>query len=162
MQSLGVAAHQAPRTSPNTSIGISGLQSVAQAQALLHAHTQVSPGATRAHLEASWATSSLGASATVWTRYTALQVLYCWLQEEDEVVANPMARMKPPIVTVQPILVPQDGLRQLFAACAGKDSGLAGTALIAPMRSGLSRVQLFRLFVMARLVGEEPGSWWSA
>jgi integrase len=33
-----------------------------------------------------------------------------------------MARMKPPIVPDQPVpVVPEDGLRQLLAACAGKD-----------------------------------------
>jgi site-specific recombinase XerC len=59
---------------------------------------------------------------TVATRYRCLRVLYRWLEEEEEIPASPMARMKPPIVPEQPIpVVPQDGLRRLLAACAGKD-----------------------------------------
>ena len=62
------------------------------------------------------------APETVATRYRRLRVLYRWLEEEEEIPASPMARMKPPIVPDQPVpVVPEDGLRQLLAACAGKD-----------------------------------------
>ena len=62
------------------------------------------------------------APETVATRYRRLRVLYRWLEEEEEIPANPMARMKPPIVPDQPVpVVPEDGLRRLLAACAGKD-----------------------------------------
>jgi site-specific recombinase XerD len=41
--------------------------------------------------------------------------------EEEEELPNPMARMKPPIIPERPIpIVPDDGLRRLLAACAGK------------------------------------------
>jgi hypothetical protein len=37
-----------------------------------------------------------------------------------------MAGMKPPIVPDQPVpIVPEDGLRRLLAACAGKDFEVA-------------------------------------
>jgi integrase/recombinase XerC len=49
---------------------------------------------------------------TAATRYKVMRVLYRWLEEEEELL-NPMARMKPPII-------PDDGLRRLVAACAGK------------------------------------------
>jgi integrase/recombinase XerD len=50
-----------------------------------------------------------------------MRVLYRWLEEEEE-LPNPMARMKPPIISEQPIpIVPTDGLRRLLSACAGKD-----------------------------------------
>jgi site-specific recombinase XerD len=98
------------------------LQSVQQAEAFLHAHGQDVGGATRADLEA-----FLGdlltrrAAATAWTRYKALRILYRWLEEEDEIAANPMAKMRPPIIPEQPVpVVPQDGLRRLLATCAGK------------------------------------------
>jgi integrase/recombinase XerC len=49
-----------------------------------------------------------------------MRVLYRWLEEEEE-LPNPMARMKPPIIPERPIpIVPDDGLRRLLAACAGK------------------------------------------
>jgi site-specific recombinase XerC len=50
-----------------------------------------------------------------------LRILYRWLEEEDEVAVNPMAKMRPPIVPGQPVpVVPEDGPRRLLAACAGK------------------------------------------
>jgi site-specific recombinase XerC len=62
------------------------------------------------------------APETVATRYRRLRVLYAWLEEEDEIAASPMVRMRPPIVPEQPVpVVPEDGLRRLLAACAGKD-----------------------------------------
>jgi hypothetical protein len=56
------------------------------------------------------------AAAIVWTRYKVLRILYRWLEEEDEIAGNPMARMRPPIVPEQPVpVVPEDGLRRLLA-----------------------------------------------
>ena len=61
-------------------------------------------------------------------RYKVLRILYGWLEEEEETDANPMARMKPPIVPEQPVpAVPEDGLRRLLAVCAGKGFEPAGT-----------------------------------
>jgi site-specific recombinase XerD len=57
---------------------------------------------------------------TAATRYKVMRVLYRWLEEEEE-LPNPMARMKPPIIPEQPVpIVPEDGLRRLLAACAGR------------------------------------------
>jgi integrase/recombinase XerC len=59
--------------------------------------------------------------ATASTRYKQLQALYRWLEDEEEIAVNPMARMKPPVVPDKPIpVVPEDALRRLLAACAGK------------------------------------------
>jgi site-specific recombinase XerC len=61
------------------------------------------------------------APKTVATRYRRLRVLYRWLEEEDEITANLMAKMKPPIIPEQPVLVvPEDGLRRLLTTCAGR------------------------------------------
>jgi site-specific recombinase XerD len=50
-----------------------------------------------------------------------LTLLYQWLEDEDELPASPMAKMRPPIVPDQPVpVIPDDGLRRLLAACAGK------------------------------------------
>jgi site-specific recombinase XerD len=57
---------------------------------------------------------------TAATRYKVMRVLYRWLEEEEE-LPNPMARMKPPIIPEHPVpIVPDDGLRRLLSACAGK------------------------------------------
>jgi site-specific recombinase XerD len=53
--------------------------------------------------------------------YKVLKLLYQWLEDEDELPASPMAKMRPPIVPDQPVpVIPDDGLRRLLAACAGK------------------------------------------
>jgi site-specific recombinase XerD len=60
-------------------------------------------------------------ASTAATRHKVLRILYRWLEEEDEVEQNPMARVKPPIVPEQPVpIVPEEGLQRLLAACAGK------------------------------------------
>jgi site-specific recombinase XerD len=99
------------------------LESLRQAEAFLAGRGRSLLDARREDLEA-----FLGellqrrAPETVATRYRRLRVLYRWLEEEEEIPASPMARMRPPIVPEQPIpVVPEDGLRRLLAACAGKD-----------------------------------------
>jgi site-specific recombinase XerD len=98
------------------------LQSVRQAEAFLAARSTRLEEASRADLEA-----FLGdllrrrAPVTAATRYKVLRILYGWLEEEEQIDANPMVRMKPPIVPEQPVpVVPEDGLRRLLAVCAGK------------------------------------------
>jgi site-specific recombinase XerD len=61
------------------------------------------------------------AAATAATYYKVLKLLYQWLEEEDELPASPMAKMRPPIVPDRPVpVLPDDGLRRLLAACAGR------------------------------------------
>ena len=61
------------------------------------------------------------AAATAATYYKVVKPLYQWLEDEDELPASPMAKMRPPIVPDQPVpVIPDDGLRRLLAACAGK------------------------------------------
>ena len=66
------------------------------------------------------------------TRYKVLRILYAWLEEEEEITASPMAKMRPPIVPEQSVpIVPEDGLRRLLAACAGKHfEGRRDTAIV--------------------------------
>jgi site-specific recombinase XerD len=78
--------------------------------------------ATRADLEAFMADvlARGRAPSTAATYYKVLRVLYVWLVEEQEIQTDPMARMKPPTVPAKPVpIVPADGLKRLFAACAG-------------------------------------------
>jgi site-specific recombinase XerD len=109
------------------------LESLRQAEAFLASRGCSPIDARREDLEA-----FLGdllrrrAAETVATRYRRLRVLYRWLEEEEEILVNPMARMKPPIIPEQPVpVVPEDGLRRLLATCAGKSfEGRRDTALI--------------------------------
>jgi site-specific recombinase XerD len=60
--------------------------------------------------------------ATAANRYRALRVFYAWLEDEGEISADPMARMKPPRVPEQPApVLTEELLRRLLATCAGKD-----------------------------------------
>jgi hypothetical protein len=75
-------------------------------------------------------------------------VFYAWLEEEGEITADPMAKMKPPVIPEQPIpVVPDDALRRLFAACAGKDfEARRDTAMIMLLLdSGARRAELVGL-----------------
>jgi integrase/recombinase XerC len=73
--------------------------------------------ATRADLEAFIASLlSRWSPATASTRYKQLQALYRWLEDEEEIAVNSMARMKPPVVPDRPIpVVPEEALRRLLA-----------------------------------------------
>jgi site-specific recombinase XerD len=93
-----------------------------QAEAFLTARGTTVIEASRADLEA-----FLGdlldrrSASTAATYHKVLRILYRWLTEEDEIAASPMAKLSPPIVPDQPVpVIPDDGLRRLLAACAGK------------------------------------------
>jgi len=94
---------------------------VRQADAFLRGRGTAIEAATRADLEAFMGDLLARRTAsTAATYYKVLKILYGWLAEEEEIPANPMARMKPPIVPDKPVpIVPEDGLKRLFKACAG-------------------------------------------
>src|SRR6266511_6007501 len=83
-----------------------------QADAFLRARGTLIEAATRADLEAFMGDLlARRAASTAATYYKVLKLLYAWLTEEEEIPANPMARMKPPIVPDKPVpIVPEDGL----------------------------------------------------
>src|SRR5208283_1853131 len=57
---------------------------------------------------------------TASVRYRCLQQLFKWLLEEGEITADPMARMKPPIVPEVPVpVVSDDDLKKLLRTCDG-------------------------------------------
>jgi site-specific recombinase XerD len=92
-----------------------------QADAFLRARDRTIEAATRADLEA-FMGDLLGrrAPSTAATYYKVLKLLYAWLAEEEEIPTSPMVLMKPPMVPDQPVpIVPDDGLKRLFKACAG-------------------------------------------
>lgn len=76
----------------------------------------------REHVEA-WlrALADAGrAPATVALRYRSLRVFFGWLRDEGLIDADPMSRMKPPKVPLQPVpVLSDDELRRLLAATGG-------------------------------------------
>jgi len=70
--------------------------------------------------------------STANNRHRGLQQFFKWAVEEEEIAADPMARMKPPMITEKAIpLLPDDTLRKLLKACAGKGfTELRDTAII--------------------------------
>jgi site-specific recombinase XerD len=92
-----------------------------QADAFLRAHGTTVQAATRADLEAFLADLlTRRAPSTAATYHKVLKLLYAWLAEGAEIPADPMRRIKPPIVPDKPVpIVPEDGLKRLLAACAG-------------------------------------------
>jgi site-specific recombinase XerD len=98
------------------------LISLRQAEGFLRAHGTTLEAATRADLEAFMADvlARGRAPSTAATYHKVLKLLYAWLVEEEEIPADPMRRMKRPIVPDKQVpIVPTDGLKRLFRACAG-------------------------------------------
>jgi Phage integrase, N-terminal SAM-like domain len=89
------------------------LHGLRQAEAFLRARGTTVEAATRADLEAFMADLLARRTAsTAATYYKVLKVLYGWLVDEEELDADPMAKMKPPIVPINPVpVVPADGLK---------------------------------------------------
>jgi len=59
-------------------------------------------------------------AATVARHYRSLQQMFRWLDEDGEITDNPMARMRPVQVPLQPVPVfTDDELRALLKVCAG-------------------------------------------
>jgi site-specific recombinase XerD len=92
-----------------------------QAEAFLRARGTTIEAATRADVEAFMgALLARRAPSTAATYYKVLKLLYAWLVEEEEIPADPMARMRPPIVPDKPVpIVAEDALKRLFGVCAG-------------------------------------------
>jgi site-specific recombinase XerD len=99
------------------------LEAVLQLEAFLAARGRGLATASREDLEAYLAgLLARWKPATAANRYRALRVFYAWLEEEGEIAADPMAKMKPPRVPEQPApVLTEDLLRRLLAACAGRD-----------------------------------------
>jgi site-specific recombinase XerD len=80
-------------------------------------------GVHREHVEAFLAdlTDRLSASSVA-KHYRSLQQLWRWLEDDGEIAASPMAKMRPPAVPEQPVAVlTDDELRQLLDAAKGTD-----------------------------------------
>jgi site-specific recombinase XerD len=59
--------------------------------------------------------------ATVAQRFRSLQQFFRWLEDEEEVVTSPMAKMRPPAVPEEPPpLLKDEEVRRLLKACEGQ------------------------------------------
>jgi site-specific recombinase XerD len=98
------------------------VESVRQADAYLAGCGRTLLDARRGDLEDFLADLlSRRSAATAATRHKVLRIFYRWLEEEDEITASPMARIRAPIIPEQPVPVVEDeALKRLFAVCAGK------------------------------------------
>jgi site-specific recombinase XerD len=119
-----------------------------QAEAFLTARGTSLAHATRADLEVYLGDLLTRRSAsTAATYHKVLKLLYRWLEEEEEIAASPMAKLRPPIVPDKPVpVVPDDGLRRLLAACAGKGfAARRDTAIMLLLDTGARRAELVAL-----------------
>jgi len=100
------------------------LIAVRQADAFLRQRGARLEAATRGDLEAFLGDLLARRKASTGATYhKVLKILYGWLAEEEEIPANPMAKIKKPIVPEQPVpIVPEEALKRLFQACAGNTS----------------------------------------
>ncbi len=69
---------------------------------------------------------------TAANRYRSIRVFYRWLEDEGEILASPMARLKPPAVPEQPVpVLDEAALHRLLDVCTGRDfEARRDTALI--------------------------------
>lgn len=59
-------------------------------------------------------------AATASVRFRALQQLFTWCLDEEELEVNPMAKMRPPVVPERPVpVLAEDKARALLKACGG-------------------------------------------
>jgi site-specific recombinase XerD len=73
-----------------------------------------------------------GTDSAANNRYRGLQQFFKWALAEEEIEADPMARMRPPIITEKPVpILSDDTLKKLLRACADKDfTSVRDTAII--------------------------------
>jgi site-specific recombinase XerC len=78
---------------------------------------------SREHVEAFIAAElQRAAPSSAATHYRSLQQLFNWLDDEGEIDASPMAKMRPPKIPEQPVpVLSDDQVRLLLVDCTGKD-----------------------------------------
>lgn len=103
--------------------------------------------------------AELGRSAaTLNNRYRALSRFFGYLEEEGEIPAHPMERMRPPRVPVQPVpVLTDDQLRALLADAKGKGFlAVRDTAIIRLFAdTGMRRAELLGMAVRDADLGQD-------
>jgi integrase/recombinase XerC len=88
--------------------------------------------------------------STANNRYRGLQQFFKWALDEGEIQADPMARMKPPVITEKAIpVLTDDTLKKLLRACAGREfTELRDTAIIRVLiDTGMRREEVATILV---------------
>lgn len=62
------------------------------------------------------------------TRYRSLQQPFKWLDDEGEIAGSPMAKMRPPIIPEQLVLVLSDNQTQALLTAAARSSAIGVTS----------------------------------
>ena len=88
--------------------------------------------------------------STANNRYRGLQQFFKWALDEGEIPADPMARMKPPVITEKAIpILSDDTLKKLLRACAGREfTELRDTAIVRVLiDTGMRREEVATIMV---------------
>lgn len=98
------------------------------------------------------------APATLARRFRSWQQFYKWAEEEEEVDANPMAKMKPPKVVAPPVpVIPADMLAKLLAECTRPRKRLGRPAPANPDRASFENKRDTALVLMLSTTGVRAG-----
>ena len=88
--------------------------------------------------------------STANNRYRGLQQFFKWALDEGEIQADPMTRMKPPVITEKAIpILSDDTLKKLLRACAGREfTELRDTAIVRVLiDTGMRREEVATIMV---------------
>jgi site-specific recombinase XerD len=88
--------------------------------------------------------------STANNRYRGLQQFFKWALDEGEIQADPMTRMKPPVITEKAIpILSDDTLKKLLRACAGREfTELRDTAIVRVLiDTGMRREEVATILV---------------
>lgn len=106
---------------------------------------------------AAWVDAGLSPS-TVGRRFRSLRVFYGWLLDEDEIDANPMAKMKAPDVATQPPpIIDSATMSKLIAACAQPRVRPGRPAPSRPGKPGFENKRDLALILMLSSTGVRAG-----
>lgn len=127
-----------------------------------HRYHQEPADITRAEIEEwlIWMREEGYSDATVLNRYRGIQNWFHWLFKEDEIEADPTAKMKPPTVPDNPKrILTDEEVRALLKVCNGKDfmarRDLAMISLLfdtGARREGVATIRMDRLWLDDGLV----------
>ncbi len=98
------------------------------------------------------------APATLARRFRSWKQFYRWAEEEEEVAANPMAKMKPPKVVAPPVpIITAETLAKLLAECARPKKRIGRPAPPNPNRATFENKRDTALVMMLSTTGVRAG-----
>lgn len=98
------------------------------------------------------------AAATLARRFRSWQQFYRWAEDEEEIDANPMAKMKPPKVVAPPVpVIGVDVLAKLLSECTRPKKRIGRPAPANPERSTFENKRDTALVLMLSTTGVRAG-----